>query len=160
MDSRMTRTGRSGLLPLLLLLAACGGERPGGAPTFSRTDAEPIAVPILRAERDRSADGAVARVDVHVLLPATVDEATARATLQHVIDSVAAGDSTVAGIRAAGFMLGRYDPRTGEANVEPAIVGIWAPVDTAGFERRTPRTRFRTTFTVVKTMPQAGGSTP
>ena len=102
--------------------------------------------------------GRVAGVDLHVLLPALVTAPTARATLQHMIDSVAAGDSVVAGIRAVGFIVGAYDPALGEAEVVPTIVGVWAPTDTTGFTRRTALTRFRTTFTMLRPLPDGSGS--
>lgn len=155
----MRRIGAELIIALTLSAGACGGERPAAEPPqFTTVEGEPIDVPVLQSVRETSPDQRVARMDVHVMLPTTVDLGTARATLQHIIDSLATADSVVAGIRVAGYVLGRYDPLTGEADLTPAIIGVWAPVDTAGFTERTARTRFRTAYQVLQPLPEKTGT--
>ena len=148
------------LLPALLTAVACGGERRSSEPPRFTSEATGSVLPVavLHSARDTAPGGKIAGVDVHVLLPAAITGRHARATLQHVIDSVAAADRAVAGIRVVGFLVGEYDPASGEADVVPAIVGVWAPRDTVGFTQRTPITDFRTTFTVLRPLPDGDGS--
>lgn len=151
----MRRTGRNAIFTTLIL-TACGGEAPANQPVtfFEEVAVDPVAVTVLRSDREEREDGLAARTDVDVLLPAMIDQPTARATLQHMIDSIAAGDSTIAAIRISGFMVGRLDPLLAEADVDPAVIAVWQPVDTLAFDVRTPQTRFRTRFTILTRLPR------
>lgn len=111
---------------------------------------------ILRADTVRGRRGE-RTVDVHALLPATGTEASARATLQHLIDSVAAADTLVVAVRAVGFLMGRVDSATMAADLEPAITAAWGPPDSAwafGAGRRA----YRTHFTILRPIGAAGGT--
>jgi hypothetical protein len=103
-------------------------------------------VVVLRADTSRTAQGF--RV------------AGARATLQHVIDSIAAADTGVAGIRVRGFVIGDVRPGTGSADLVPAIDAIWGPIDSVGITGAVRRARFRTDFTILRPFRPAPGTAP
>lgn len=135
--------------PALVGLVACGGgER---ANTGFATVAEASATPaiVLRDDSSRSREGyRVAELDV--LMPVATDEAAARATLQRVIDSVAAADTLAAAVRVTGFVMGEMDPETSSAELVPAMRATWGPIDKAGYTGSQRRSRYRTNYVVLR----------
>jgi hypothetical protein len=116
-------------------------------------------VVVLRADTSRTAQG-FRVAHVQVFLVDQVTTAGARATLQHVIDSIAAADTGVAGIRVRGFVIGDVRPGTGSADLVPAIDAVWGPIDTVGITGAVRRSRFRTDFTILRPFPPALGTAP
>ncbi|MDH4045692.1 MAG: hypothetical protein OEW06_14675, partial [Gemmatimonadota bacterium] len=112
-------------------------------------EAAPTPVIVLRNDSSRTAEGfRVAELDV--LMPLTTGEAAARATLQHVIDSVSTADTLAAAVRVTGFVLGAVDSATASADVLPAIRATWGPIDSAGFIGAQRRSRYRTNFVILR----------
>lgn len=130
-------------------LAACsGGERVDRG--FADVE-EAASTPAIVLRNDSSRTPAGHRVaELDVLMPGATGEAAARATLQHVIDSVAAVDTLAAAVRVTGFVMGPLDPATASADLIPAMRATWGPVDTAGFTGRARRSRFRTDYVLLR----------
>jgi len=154
-------TGRNWAVGLALLgLAACGESGSDRGPEFGFDRASAVATPdinMLRLDRETAPSG-IARLDGDVLLPIGIDEATARATLQHVIDSLAAADTMVAAIRMTGFMIDPQSATETEATVNPVMTARWVPLDTIGLTGARRRTRHRTHFVVLAPLPFASGT--
>jgi hypothetical protein len=131
-------------------VAGCGEDREAGPPRTSYSyepPAQPLAAALLRADTLESRQRG-RRIDLDVLMPPAT-EAAARATLQHVIDSVAAADTLAVAIRATGFLMGAVDPASASAEIEPAMRAVWAPPDSVwGTGAR--RGNYRTQFTVLR----------
>jgi hypothetical protein len=137
------------VVPVLAALAACGGDEPVDRGFAYVEPAAPTTVVLLRNDSSRTPTGhRVAELDV--LLPLTTGEAAARATLQHVIDSVALADTLAAAVRVTGFVMGDVDTATASADLLPAIRATWGPVDTAGYTGRQRRSRFRTDYVLLR----------
>jgi hypothetical protein len=97
-------------------------------------------------------------MDLDVLMPPG-SEAGARATLQHLIDSVAGADTLAVAVRTTGFVFGPIDPETQTADLEPVLRAVWGPPDSAwavGVGRRT----YRTHFIVLRPFDAAGRAPP
>jgi hypothetical protein len=154
------RNGLVGGLTAVLLAACEPRERTGTGFAF---EAPAAAVPVLiiRSDSSRTAEG-YRVAEVQVLLPPGTGEAAARATLQHVIDSVAAVDTLAAAIRITGFVMGPVDAATGTADVMPALRATWGPVDTAGFTGARRASRYRTDYLLLRPLGDPGdaGRTP
>lgn len=141
---------KSSLL-LITLALGCEGETP--EPRFAFVDdAQPVMVAILKDSTTITPLG-YRVAEIHALLPAQATEAVARATLQHLIDSVAAVDTLAAGVRAVAFLMGAYDARTGTANLEPVMSALWEPTDSVGITGSNRTARFRTHFRLFKPFP-------
>jgi hypothetical protein len=139
------------------VLAACaGGERADRG--FEDVEAaSPTPAIVLRDDSSRTPAGhRVAELDI--LMPAATDEAAARATLQHVIDSVAAVDTLAAAVRVTGFVMGVLDPATASADLIPAMRATWGPIDTAGFTGSRRRSRFRTDYVLLRPFETPGSA--
>jgi hypothetical protein len=131
-----------------LALAACGGSEQPGTRFEHVTAGAPGPVMILRDDSSRTAEGhRVAELDV--LMAGVTDEAAARATLQRIIDSVAAADTLAAAVRVTGFIMGEVDRETSSADLVPAMRATWGPLDAAGYVGRERRSRYRTHFVVL-----------
>jgi len=144
MHWRMSRL----MVVAVVVLGACGQERPETGFSFEE-EAAPTPVIVLRNDSSRTAEGfRVAELDV--LMPLTTGEAAARATLQHVIDSVSTADTLAAAVRVTGFVLGAVDSATASADVLPAIRATWGPIDSAGFIGAQRRSRYRTNFVILR----------
>ena len=139
-----------GLL-LVSLALGCRGETPEQQFMFEDR-AEPVAVAILKADTTITPLG-YRVAEIHALLPAGATEAMARATLQHLIDSVASSDTLAAGVRAVAFVMGRYDPQTETAELEPVMSAIWEPTDSVGITGSHRTARFLTNFRLLKPFP-------
>jgi hypothetical protein len=123
--------------------------------------APPVPVLVVRSDSIRTAAGhRVAELDV--LLPPATGEAAARASLQRVIDSVAAADTLAAAVRVTGFVMGPVDSTTRSADVLPAIRATWGPVDSAGFTGARRASRYRTNYLLLRPLEAWGdaGRTP
>lgn len=145
---RWTERLTAGLV-LVVLTTAC--EAPQRAETGPVYEDEGTVLPVLvlKSDTSRTPRGfLVAELDV--LLPVGVSEATARASLQHVIDSVASADTLAAAVQVVGYVIGDFRPALGTADLEPGLRATWAPIDTAGITGARRRSRFRTDFVVVK----------
>ena len=130
------------------LLAGCGQEAAETGFSFEEA-AAPTPVLVLRSDSSRTAEGfRVAELDV--LMPLATGEAAARATLQHVIDSVAGVDTLAAAVRVTGFIMGPVDSATAAADVVPALRATWGPIDSAGFIGAKRRSRYRTNFVILR----------
>jgi len=142
--------------PALAGLAACGGgDRPDTGFSYV-ADVLPTPVILLRDDSSRTAEGyRVAELDV--LMAVATDEAAARATLQHVIDSVAAVDTLAAAVRVTGFLMGDVNPQTSSADLVPAMRATWGPIDEAGYTGSRRLSRYRTDYVVLR--PFAAGGT-
>ncbi len=140
----------SGLL-LVSLALGCSGETPEPRFTFVE-EAEPVAAVILRDSTTITPLGYRVPV-IHALLSGRATEAIARATLQHLIDSVASADTLAAGVRAVAFLMGNYDPQTGTAELEPVMSALWEPTDSVGITGSRRTARFRTNFRLLKPFP-------
>ncbi len=140
-----------GLL-LVLLALGCQGETQR-EPRFEFVGtAEPVTVAILRDSTTVTRLGY--RVpEIHALLPAQATQAMARATLQHLIDSVASVDTLAAGVSVVAFLMGDYDPLTGTAKLEPVMSALWEPTDSVGITGSNRTARFRTNFRLLKPFP-------
>lgn len=136
------------------VLAGCGGERAETGFSFEE-EATPMPAIVLRNDSSRTAEGfRVAELDV--LMPLTTGEAGARATLQHIIDSVSAADTLAAAVRVTGFILGPVDSTTSSADVVPAIRATWGPIDSAGFVGARRRSRYRTHYVILRPFDTTG----
>ena len=130
-------------------LAACGGAEQRGVRFEHAEEAAPTPVIVLRDDSSLSAEGhRVAELDV--LMPLATAEAVARATLQHVIDSVAAVDTLAAAVRVTGFVVGELDPEASAADLVPAMRATWGPIDQAGYTGAQRRSRYRTHYVVLR----------
>ncbi|MEX0690712.1 MAG: hypothetical protein WD043_02585 [Gemmatimonadales bacterium] len=154
-------TGRSWIAALVTI--ACSGERPNEGAEFGFEADTATAVSefnILRSDRQPAGGNGIFRMDADVLLPVGIGEATARATLRHVIDSIAAADTMIGSIRLTGFMIGRPRPGTEELDVNPMMSAIWMPTDTIGVTGRRRTARYRTHFVLLQELPQVDGTIP
>lgn len=142
------RTGWcSAVAGVVLVVAACGESREPRV-QFSFTEAaEPVPVTIIKSDTTTTALG-YRVAQLHVFLPTMATEAVARATLQHLIDSIAVADTLSAGIHVVGFVIDDFDPVTGEATLVPSMSALWAPTDSIGITGSVRTARFMTTFTV------------
>lgn len=137
---------------LLLLAAASCGEPRGDArePAFGFEEpAEPVEAMVLHRDTVRSDEGHRVAT-VHLFLPRGTSEAEARATLQHVIDSIADADTLAAAVSAVGFVMETPEAGATEADLVPVIQALWAPLDTVGMTGSRRRARFRTAFTILR----------
>lgn len=134
----------------IAVVAACSDENRAPNVTFARVpESEPVPVTVIGS--DSTITPAGYRVaEVHVMLPANLTEGVARVTLQRVIDSVAAVDTTAARIRVVGFVIGEIDQTTGEAEVTPAITALWEPTDSVGVTGSARTARFITNFRLLQ----------
>jgi hypothetical protein len=100
--------------------------------------------------------------EVDVLLPPGTGEAVARASLQHVIDSVAAADTLAVAIRVTGYVMGPLDAATNSADLLPAMRATWGPVDSTGFAGAGRAARHRTDYLLLRPLSDTGdaGRTP
>ena len=156
-------TGRSCLLAAVLvtLIACSGGDVDRGAEFgFDADTAAPAAdINVLRLDRETAPSG-IARLDGDILLPLGASEGTARATLRHLIDSLAAVDTMVAAIRITGFMIDPSTPGATEAQVSPVIMARWVPTDSIGVTGLHRTARYRIHFVVLEPNQFAAGSDP
>lgn len=138
------------------LVACGGGEADRGAEFgFQPDTAQPsVDINLLRLDRQTARSG-IARLDGDILLPVGIGEETARATLQHLIDSLAATDTMVAAIRITGFMIEPSSISGSEATVNPVIMARWVPEDTVGITGARRRARYRTHFVLLEALPFA-----
>jgi hypothetical protein len=147
-----------GMLSLVLVVVAGLGceRREPPPPSFSReAPAEPVPVRIVKQDVITTTEG-FRVAELHLVFLATPTEASARATLQHAIDSATAADTALKSVRVTGFLVGTPDT-AGVADVLPAISGVWAPNDTAAL-RAGRRVQFRTTFTILRPLAADGGT--
>ncbi len=107
------------VLATALALSACEREAAPRAAFSFEASAEPVPVLVIRSDWVTSSTDGRHR-EVHVMLPTGITEAVARATLQHLIDSVRAVDSAPP-VRVVGFVFGPLDSKTGLTDVVPAI---------------------------------------
>ena len=146
--------GRSVLLSALLL-AACAAERP---PNGSFTAGDPGQVRpylVLKQARDTSTAGWPGN-DLHVAFTAGATDPDQRATMQHVIDSVAARDTSVLWLRVTGFAPGPMVPGQLNVALHPVLQGIWAPPDTSDPASRSHKAVHRITYTSIAPPPDTG----
>ena len=152
-------TGRSALLAAAMLVAVgCGESVPDRGAEFQfdpDTATAAVDINLLRLDREEAPSG-IARMDGDLLLPLGIGEATARATLQHVIDSLAGTDTMVAAIRITGFMIEPSTISGTEATVSPVIMARWVPEDTVGVTGTRRRARYRTHFLLLEPLPFTG----
>lgn len=135
----------------VVLLAACKGTERGQTGFSREPEASPMPVMVIKTDSSKTPEG-YRIAELHVLLPAGATAAAARATLQHVIDSVAAADTMAAAVRVTGFVMTNVDTTTGTADVVQAIKATWGPIDSAGFTGANRKSRFRTDFVLVRPM--------
>lgn len=133
----------------VVFLAACEGTERGQTGFSHEPEASPVPVMVIKSDSSRTPEG-YRVAELHVLLPPGATSPVARATLQHVIDSVAAADTMAAAVRVTGFVMANVDSSTGTADVLPAIEATWGPIDSAGFTGAKRKSRFRTRFIVVR----------
>jgi hypothetical protein len=133
---------------LAVALTACGESRDEPRARFNfDPPAQPTAAAVLRVDTMRVQGGSF-WMDLDVMMPPT-PIAVARATLEQVIDSVAAADTLAIAVRVTGFVIGPIDPASQTADVEPALRAVWSPPDSVwavGAGRR----RYRIAYTVLK----------
>ena len=140
--SRLVASALAGLM-------ACGGAERADTGFVEVEEAAPTPVIVLRDDSSRTDEGhRVAELDV--LMPVATNEAAARATLQHVIDSVAAADTLAAAVRVTGFVMGELDRETSSADLVPAMRATWGPIDSAGYTGSQRRSRYRTNYVVLR----------
>jgi len=149
---------------LTLLAAGLAGCDRAAAPASGFADAEeaaPRAAAIIKRDSSVTVEG-YRVAEMHVLLPPGTSESEARATLQHIIDSVAAADTMAAAVRITGFVMTSIDVEQGTADVLPAMRATWGPVDSAGFTGAIRASQYRTEFLVMRPFDStaAGGRTP
>ena len=139
---------RSSAAALAVALSACGDSRSEPRVHFNfDPPASPAPAALLRADTMHVRGGSW-WIDVDVMMPPG-PIAVARATLQQVIDSVAAADTLAIAVRVTGFVIGPIDPASQTADVEPALRAVWSPPDSSwavGARRRT----YRTSYTVLR----------
>jgi hypothetical protein len=140
---------------LAVALLACGDapRDPRVSVTYD-PPADPAPRALLRADTVPVQGGAW-WIDADIMMPPG-PIGVAQATLQHVIDSVAAADTLAVAVRVTGFVIGPIDPETQSADLEPALRGVWGPPDSTwavGSRRRT----YRTHFTVLRPFEVAPG---
>jgi hypothetical protein len=155
-----TRNGLAVALSVALL--ACGERRERAETGFRHEDAG-VPVPVLVMRNDSSRTGEGYRVaELDVLFPPGTGEAAARASLQRVIDSVAAVDTLAVAVRVTGYVMGPVDPDSRSADVLPALRATWGPVDHAGFTGAARASRYRTDYLLLRPLDQPGdaGRTP
>jgi hypothetical protein len=135
--------------PALAGLVACGGGERADTGFADVAEVSPTPVMVLRSDSSHTDEGhRVAELDV--LMPGATDEAIARVTLQHVIDSVAAVDTLAAAVRVTGFVMGELDRATSSADLFPAMRATWGPIDSAGYTGSRRRSRYRTDYVVLR----------
>jgi hypothetical protein len=135
--------------PALAGLVACGGGERANTGFTEVAEASATPVILLRDDSSRTEEGyRVAELDV--LMPVATSEPAARATLQRVIDSVAAVDTLAAAVRVTGFVMGALNPETSSADLVPAMRATWGPIDPAGYTGRARRSRYRTNYVVLR----------
>lgn len=86
---------------------------------------------------------------VHIALAPSLSNADQRATVQHVIDSVAARDTSVFWLRVTAFVPEKAKPGASDVPLYATLQGIWAPPDTNDPASRSHRSVHRTFFTVI-----------
>ena len=149
---------RRSLIVVVVLLggsAGCEREEPRRTGFVEIEEATPVSVVIIRRDTTITPDGyRVAELDV--LLPPQAGEATARATLQHLIDSLAVADTLAAAVRITGFVMDSVDRARGTADILPAIRATWGPIDTAGFTGARRRSRYRTDYLLIRPLDRGG----
>lgn len=157
----MTRWMRAELTVVvaLLLLAGCERNPKPQAEFSSEEPATPSPVLVLKSDSTRTPRG-YRVAQVHVLLSVGIDEAGARATLQHVIDSVAAADTLAAAVQVVGFVVGTVHAAEGTADLAPAISATWGPTDSAGFTGAKRASRYRTHYVVLRPFADTAAGRP
>jgi hypothetical protein len=141
---------RRSALPLVLgaVLGGCGDRNADPNTGFSyEPPGTPAPTTLLRADTV-AAGGGHRWLDFDVLMP-SLNIRSAEATLQKVIDSLAAADTLAIAVRVTGFVMGLVDVGSQSADLEPALRGVWGPPDSSwavGSGRRT----YRTYFTVLR----------
>ena len=151
--------GRAIVLPLALAAGGLAGCGPAERPETGFVELEEAAPrPVMIIKRDSSMTPEGYRVaELHVLLMPGTGEAAARATLQHLIDSVAAADTLAAAVRITGFVMGSVDPERGTADDLPAIRATWGPADSAGFTGARRKSRYLTNYLLIRPIESKGG---
>lgn len=145
------------MLVSLAGLVACGERERRGYSFEDVGDVSSTPVIVLRDDSSRTAEGyRVAELDV--LMPIATNQAAARATLQRVIDSVAAADTLAAAVRVTGFVMGELNRTTSSADLVPALRATWGPIDSAGFTGSRRRSRYRTSYVVLRPFGTAGAT--
>jgi hypothetical protein len=133
----------------VVLLAACEGSERARTGFSKEPEASPVPVMVLKSDSSRTPEG-YRIAELHVLLPPGATTPVARATLQHLIDSVAAADTMAAAVQVTGFVMSNVDTTAGTADVVPAIKATWGPIDSAGFTGAKRKSQFRTNFVLVR----------
>lgn len=145
---------RSLAAALALVPAACDArDEPRARFNFDPPAAAGLA-DVLRADT-MVVQGGSFWIDLDVMMPPG-PIAVARATLQQVIDSVAAADTMAIAVRVTGFVIGPIDPQTATADVEPALRAVWSPPDSV-WAVGAARGRYRTAYTVLRPFEAAPG---
>jgi len=146
-----------GVGALLVAASGCGGGDRAEV-SFSESEvAAPVPVVVIKGDSSRTEEG-YRVAELHVLLPPATGEAAARATLQHLIDSIAAADTMAAAVRVTGFVVDSLDPVQGTADILPAIRAIWGPIDTAGYTGAHRRSRYRTDYLLIRPLDQTASN--
>jgi hypothetical protein len=140
---------------LAVALSACGdsSKEPRVSVSYD-PPAPPAPTALLRADT-MAALGGGSWIDLDIMMPSG-SIAVAQATLQHVIDSVAAADTLAVAVRVTGFVIGPIDPKTQSADLEPALRGVWGPPDST-WGVGSARARYRTQFTALRPYEAAPG---
>jgi hypothetical protein len=140
-----------------LAFTACGSDDRDDRTGF-RFDppAEPTTTAVLRADTMPGDQGRWLDMDI---LMAARTEAEARATLQKVIDSVAAADTLMVVVRATGFVMGPMDPEAQTADVLPAMRALWGPPDSVPVVGKLRR-KYRTQFLLLRAFEAPAGTRP
>jgi hypothetical protein len=132
-----------------VLGGGCGEREPPRSGFSFEVAAEPAPLVVLKHDTSRTPQGyRMAQLDV--LLPVGTSEAVARASLQHVIDSVARADTLAAVVRVVGYVVGDVDPQSLSAPAEPAMSATWGPIDSTGFTGARRSARFRTNYLLLR----------
>jgi len=140
-----------------LALAGCARDEKPAKEFGSEEPASAHPAMVLRSDTSRTPRGfLVAEMDVLLMPGAT--EATARASLQQVIDSLAKADTLAAAIRVVGFVIGEVDSQRGTAQVVPTLSATWGPIDSTGFTGSRRSARFRTHYVLLRPF-TTGGTT-
>jgi len=140
---------RAALLLLATGVAAGCEKEPPRAGFADVTAAAPVPAAVIKRDSSLTPEG-YRVAELHILLPAGVEEAAARATLQYVIDSVSAADTMAAAVRVTGFVMESVDPAKGTAEVVPAIRATWGPIDSTGFTGARRASRYRTEYLLLR----------
>ena len=151
------RSSVKAALAAMIVVTACEQPDRSGSGFVFEEEASPLPVTVLRSDTSRTPRGfRVAELDV--LLPMGISDATARASIQKVIDSVAAADTLAAAVQVVGYVIGEIHPERGQADVVPGMMATWAPVDSVGITGAQRRSRFRTEFRVLRPFGTDSGS--